>query len=94
MRIWSGLIALVLLLLLASGAAEAWLFLRTGSLEDLPPRMLALLAAACIAPAVGLLVWLLAGARSVTANLLLIVAALAGAASSAVVWLVVLSLDI
>ncbi len=93
MRVWSGLIALILLLLLAAGAAEAWLFLRTGSLEDLPPRMLGLLAAACVVPAVGLLIWLFAGVRSVSANLLLVVAALGGAASSAVVFLVLQSLD-
>ena len=93
MRIWSGLIALILLLLAAAGAAEVWLFLRTGSLEDLPPRMLGLLAAACLAPALGLLVWLFAGARSVLANILLVLAAVGGGASAAVVWLVLQSLD-
>jgi hypothetical protein len=42
---------------------------------------------------VGLLFWLFAGARSVLASLFLIAASLAGGASSAVVWLVILASD-
>ena len=87
MRIWNGLLALVLLLALAAGLTAAWFFLRGVSPADLPLSMWALLAAACLAPAVGLLFWFRAGAASVGASIFLVVAALAGVAGSAVVWL-------
>jgi hypothetical protein len=93
MRFWSALIALILLAVLAVGLAAAWMLWGAGSIADFPSRIHALVAAACIAPAVGLIVWLFAGVRGVAANLFLIAAALAGAASSAVLSLLILASD-
>jgi hypothetical protein len=91
MGFWSKLIAAILGLLLVSGVALSWQFLRFGSVAEMGGPLLALLAGASIVPAVGLLVWWRAGAASLGANVLLVVAALAGAASSAVGWLTILA---
>jgi hypothetical protein len=93
MRFWSALIALILLAVLAVGLGGAWTLWGAGSLADFPSRIQAVVAAACIAPAVGLVVWLLAGVRGVAANLFLVAAALAGVAGSAVLWVVILASD-
>jgi hypothetical protein len=85
----SKLIAVILGLLLVSGVALSWQSLRVGSVAEMGGPLLALLAGASIVPAVGLLVWWRAGAGSLGANVLLIIAALAGAASSAVGWLTI-----
>ena len=85
MRIWSGLLSLTLLITLAAGLGAAWFFLAV-SLNDMPLRNIALLVAACLAPAVGLISWMLTGARTAGASAFLVVAAVAGAASSATLW--------
>jgi hypothetical protein len=87
MRIWSKLIALILVLVLASGLVQTWLLLG----PDAPWTAWALLAVACVLPALGLLVWL--RATSVGAHVFLVVAALAGGATSAFVWLTILFLQ-
>jgi hypothetical protein len=91
MRIWSTLIALVLLLVLAVGIAISWQFFRENSLPAIGWngwRVWALLAGASLVPAVGLVVWLRTRAgASLAANLFLVGTALAGAASSFVLWL-------
>jgi hypothetical protein len=89
---WNRLIAIFLALLLVSGVVLSWQFLRFGSLAEMGWMLLALLAGASIVPALGLLVWWRSDAKgSVSASLFLIVAALAGAASSAVGWLTILA---
>ena len=57
MGFWSKLIAVILGLLLVSGVALSWQFLRFGSVAEMGGPLLALLAGASIVPAVGLLVW-------------------------------------
>jgi hypothetical protein len=93
MRFWSALIVLILLAVLAVGLGAAWMLWGAGSLADFPSRIHAVVATACIAPAVGLIVWLLAGVRGVATNLFLVAAALAGAAGSTVLWLLMLASD-
>lgn len=91
MRVWSALISLILFLTLAAGLAAAWFFL-TVSLNDLPWRNIALLVGACLAPAIGLISWMQTGARTAGASAFLVVAATAGAASSAMLWFLALDL--
>ena len=87
MRIWSKLIAPILVILLACGLILSGIYLSRAGLSpaELPWRMWAVVICATIVPALGLLVWsrVRAGVPP-GANLVLVVAALVGAGSSAV----------
>jgi hypothetical protein len=86
MRIWSNLVAPILVFLLACGLVLSGTFFRTNlAPAELLWRDWAVVVCATIVPALGLLVWLRAGAgASPGTKLALVVAAIVGAASSLV----------